>query len=187
MSRPANLRDRLQEEILIRDVQVYSIPWGDPISLPKGQSVLVASSQSLHFKITVLNMHFYLKSQDSDAISRKRIPLPSDSYNQDTPLNLDILRQQLKYIYDPEIPVNIVDLGLIYNIDIVEEGNKTEILLKMTLTSATCGMGPLLIDSIKEALLLFSMVTKVNIELIFEPKWETSMMSDQARLILGLL
>ena len=90
----------------------------------------------------------------------------------------------LKNIYDPEIPVNIYDLGLIYEIDVDAAG---EVDVRMTLTSATCPMAEFLVQSVNDEVMKVDGVNEVNVTLVFEPAWDRSMMSDEALLELGLL
>ena len=88
--------------------------------------------------------------------------------------------------YDPEIPVNIVDLGLVYNCEIKEEKGGVNILIQMTLTAPGCGMGPVIADEVKQKLLSLSGAKAVEVELVWEPQWNQDMMSDAAKLQLGL-
>lgn len=190
MFRPVHLTAQLEEEVLARDVRVYTIPWGDQITLFKGQSVLVSPASGIHFNLLIAGVPLYLLAQDSDAINRTRINLPSDDYlnNQDFCPNVSHLWQQISYIYDPEISVNIVDLGLIYSLAIKQnEAGYHSVTIKMTLTSPTCGMGPIIIQSVRDVLLLFPWVKEVHISLVFDPPWHTNMMSDKAKLMLGLI
>jgi len=89
----------------------------------------------------------------------------------------------LKTCFDPEIPVNIVDLGLVYECNI--ENNAVNI--RMTLTAVGCGMGPVLIAEVEQKIRLIKEVTDVKVELVFDPPWERSMMSDVAKLQLGMM
>ena len=97
---------------------------------------------------------------------------------------IDQIIEKLKEVYDPEIPVNIYDLGLIYNVD-VDENNKANII--MTLTAPGCPVADMLLDDTKQAALLVESVEDCHVELTFEPPWEKSMMSEEARLELGFL
>ena len=95
---------------------------------------------------------------------------------------IDLIINNLKEVYDPEIPVNIYDLGLIYNVD-VDEGNNANIV--MTLTAPGCPVVDVLIDDVTQAAQSVDGVETVNVELTFEPPWDKSMMSEEARLELG--
>jgi FeS assembly SUF system protein len=95
---------------------------------------------------------------------------------------IDQIIEKLKDVYDPEIPVNIYDLGLIYNVD-VDENNKANVI--MTLTAPGCPVADMLVDDAKQAALAVDGVDEADVELTFEPPWEKSMMSEEARLELG--
>jgi len=95
---------------------------------------------------------------------------------------IDLIIERLKDVYDPEIPVNIYDLGLIYNVDI-DETNKANII--MTLTSPGCPVADMLVEDVKQAALAVDTIEEADIELTFEPPWDKSMMSEEARLELG--
>ena len=95
---------------------------------------------------------------------------------------LDLIIERLKDVYDPEIPVNIYDLGLVYSVDI-DETNKASII--MTLTSPGCPVADMLVDDVRQAALAVDNVLEVEVELVFDPPWDKSMMSEEARLELG--
>lgn len=95
---------------------------------------------------------------------------------------IDLIIERLKDVYDPEIPVNIYDLGLIYNVDI-DENNKASIV--MTLTAPGCPVADVLVEDVRQAALAVENVTDADVELTFDPPWDKSMMSEEARLELG--
>lgn len=95
---------------------------------------------------------------------------------------LDLIIERLKDVYDPEIPVNIYDLGLVYSVDI-DETNKANII--MTLTSPGCPVADMLVDDVRQAALAVDNVMEAEVELVFDPPWDKSMMSEEARLELG--
>jgi FeS assembly SUF system protein len=95
---------------------------------------------------------------------------------------IDLIIERLKDVFDPEIPVNIYDLGLIYNVDI-DDNNKASII--MTLTAPGCPVADILVEDVRQAALAVESITEADVELTFEPPWEKSMMSEEARLELG--
>ena len=95
---------------------------------------------------------------------------------------IDLIIERLKDVYDPEIPVNIYDLGLVYNVDI-DDANKANII--MTLTSPGCPVADMLVEDVRQAALAVDTVKEVDVELTFDPPWDKSMMSEEARLELG--
>jgi FeS assembly SUF system protein len=95
---------------------------------------------------------------------------------------IDLIIERLKDVYDPEIPVNIYDLGLIYNVD-VDDANQANII--MTLTSPGCPVADMLVEDVRQAALAVENVATVDVDLTFDPPWDKSMMSEEARLELG--
>ena len=98
----------------------------------------------------------------------------------------DSVVEACRTVYDPEIPVNIVDLGLVYNTDIKEDDDGVNIMIQMSLTAPGCGMGPVIADEVKQKLSSLSGAKSVDVELVWEPQWNQDMMSDAAKLQLGL-
>ncbi|HAQ20347.1 MAG TPA: FeS assembly SUF system protein [Prolixibacteraceae bacterium] len=96
---------------------------------------------------------------------------------------IDLIIERLKDVYDPEIPVNIYDLGLIYNVDVDDETNKASII--MTLTAPGCPVADILVEDVRQAALAVDTILEADVELTFEPPWDKSMMSEEARLELG--
>ena len=131
-------------------------------------------------------MHLLLESRidskDADALGKEPEPIFEIAENENTTLENKIW-SLLRSCYDPEIPVNIVDLGLIYGIDI----DDSDIKIRMTLTAPGCGMGPIIAEDAKTRVLNLPEVKNVEIEMIFDPPWDRSMMSEQAKLELGML
>jgi FeS assembly SUF system protein len=96
---------------------------------------------------------------------------------------IDLIIERLKDVYDPEIPVNIYDLGLIYNVDVDDSSNKASII--MTLTAPGCPVADILVEDVRQAALAVENIADADVELTFEPPWDKSMMSEEARLELG--
>jgi len=176
-----------QETIkLIRDVTVVLVPLGSLITLPKDTEVTITQSLGGTYTITTPGSMYRLESKDADAIGKKTNLVFTLAENENIALE-DKIWNALRTCYDPEIPVNIVDLGLIYGIDIAPNAdNKSNVIIRMTLTAPGCGMGPIIAADAKEKVLHLPGVNSVEIELIFDPPWDRSMMSDQAKLELGL-
>ncbi|HCY43627.1 MAG TPA: FeS assembly SUF system protein [Prolixibacteraceae bacterium] len=95
---------------------------------------------------------------------------------------IDLIIERLKDVFDPEIPVNIYDLGLIYNVDI-DDSNKASII--MTLTAPGCPVADILVEDVRQAALAVDTISEADVELTFDPPWDKSMMSEEARLELG--
>ena len=140
---------------------------------------------------------FRIESHDADALGVEPEKTPADTASKATnkeELDQQIL-EQLKTVYDPEIPVNLADLGLIYSRETslicdketFKPTNNWRIDVKMTLTAPGCGMGPMLQDDVKNKLLCIKGVDEVNVELVWDPPWGHEMMSEEAKLQLGMM
>jgi probable FeS assembly SUF system protein SufT len=124
--------------------------------------------------------------KDGDALGLVVLELPD--INQTEASIEDKIQTQLRTCFDPEIPVNIVDLGLIYNTVVIPLGmNDHRVEVVMTLTAPGCGMGPVLLGEVEEKIRQILGVTDVKVDLVFDPPWDRSMMSDEAKLQLGLM
>ena len=174
--------------ILKRDCDVTEIPSGRKVTLPKGIQVRI--TQSLGGSFTVVTDDGYMaqvSGADSEAIG-KTVPstMKPPTLDPNRPLE-ELVMDQLRTCYDPEIPVNIVDLGLIYENKItpVEGGSRVDI--KLTLTAPGCGMGDVLRKDAESKIQNLPGVKEVKVELVMEPAWDQSKMSDAAKLRLGLL
>ena len=173
---------------LSRDVEVAAIPYGDRITLTAGTTVFV--TQALGGSYTAMTDHGYLvriEGQDADAIGEEpRRPLSAEDTSGKTIEQL--AWQQLATCYDPEIPVNIVDLGLVYKCEAAPgPGDGERVVVELTLTAPGCGMGDFLRQDIQQKLLAIPGVAEAQVEVVLDPPWDQSMMSDTARLQLGLM
>lgn len=171
--------------LLVRDTEVTLVPSGASIRLPKDTEVLITQSLGDSYTISVYGNLARIDAKDADAIGKKAKnileDLPADATVQDK------IWAQLHTIFDPEIPVNIVDLGLIYRCDIETLNDQTvRVLIDMTLTAPGCGMGPHIADEVKRKTLLIPEVSDAVVELVFDPPWDRSRISDVAKLQLGI-
>ena len=169
---------------LLRDVDAYIVPSGDEVRLLAGNLVRITQALGGNYTVLINGNMVQITSENADALG-----FESNTENIETPSG-DIEQQiwdQLKTCYDPEIPVNIVELGLIYDLRIeeIKEGKSVEI--KMTLTAPGCGMGPVIADDVKNKLSSLPKVLNVQVDLVWEPAWNQSMMTDAAKLELGML
>jgi len=176
--------------IVKRDVEGTLIPYGQSITLVPGTEVLVTQSLGGSFTLNVNGNLVRIEGKDADAIGKKPVLLPSEKIEVlGDGVDKDLVWEQLKTCYDPEIPVNIVDLGLIYDLSItkLEKEPGYHVGVQMTLTAPGCGMGPVLTQDVEQKLLLIPNVKKVDVVLVFDPPWNSDLMSDSAKLELGLL
>lgn len=170
-----------------RDCAVVMIPSGDEVTIPVGTVGYITQALGGSFTVFVDGNLFRIAGVDADAVGKEPVlppTLPDNATEQDVE---HLLWEQMKTVYDPEIPVNIVDLGLVYSceIDRDEHGERT-VSVQMTLTAPGCGMGDILVDDVRTKLKLVPTVSQVEVELTFDPLWNHSMMSEVARLETGM-
>jgi probable FeS assembly SUF system protein SufT len=172
-----------------REIEAKEIPSGMGITIPEG--TLLTLTQSLGGSFTVVTPYGYMarvEGKDADAIGEEPVAAGADEAAAAGRSVQDLCWDQLKTCFDPEIPVNIVDLGLVYKCDVSalpEGGNKVEV--KFTLTAPGCGMGDVLREDIKGKLLSVPGVQDADVAVLFDPPWNMSMMSDAAKLQLGMM
>ena len=171
---------------LTRDVTAIQIPFGTPHLLPKNTEVTITYALGGSYTVATLDAIYRIANQDADALGKDRVDFTTTE-NIAAPLENRVW-SILRTCYDPEIPVNIVDLGLVYGVDVTasEEADRFNITIRMTLTAPGCGMGPIITEEAKQKVLSLSEVKEVTIEMVFDPPWDRSMMSEQAKLELGL-
>jgi probable FeS assembly SUF system protein SufT len=176
---------------LSRDVEAAEIPYGGKVTLPSGTVLTIA--QALGGTFTVLTPQGYMvriAGKDADALGEDFADLAAKS----APPTLsgdrsvqDMAWDQLRTCYDPEIPVNIVDLGLVYACEVEPLDDANKVAVKFTLTAPGCGMGDYLREDIRGKLMAIPGVKEADVQVVLEPVWNQSMMSDAARLQLGLM
>ncbi len=173
---------------LSRDVKAIIIPAGEELNLRAGTSGFITQALGGSFTVYVEGNLFRIAGIDADALGKEPTPPPEVP---DDPTDADIERviwDQLKTCYDPEIPVNIADLGLIYRVEVSPMGNgERSVEVDMTLTAPGCGMGDILVQDAQEKIAIIPTVNDVRVQLVFDPPWNQSMMSEEARLQTGLL
>ncbi|MFL2988825.1 MAG: putative Fe-S cluster assembly protein SufT [Candidatus Neomarinimicrobiota bacterium] len=172
-----------------RDCNAILIPGGEKVVLVEGTHIRITQALGGDYTVYVNGNLLKVSGKDSDAIGIK----VSDNKENESPLvddnniNEKHVWDILKTCFDPEIPVNIVDLGLIYDMKLNKEVGGVEINIKMTLTAPGCGMGPVIAQDVEDKLMDLSVVTKVIVDLVWDPVWNQAMMTDSARLELGML
>jgi probable FeS assembly SUF system protein SufT len=173
---------------LSRDVEVAVIPYGDRITLTAGTTVFI--TQALGGSYTGMTDHGYLvriEGRDADAIGERPV-LPMTEADVGGRSTQDLAWDQLKTCFDPEIPVNIVDLGLVYKCEVEHvDGDGEKVRVEFTLTAPGCGMGDFLRQDVRQKLLAIPGVKEADVQVVLDPPWDQSMMSDAARLQLGLM
>lgn len=182
-----NRRER--EDVLVRrTVTVETVPSGQPVELQAGQLAQITQALGSTFTLLVDGQLMRMKGADADAIGKQppeSIAIPEDLHLDDLE---PLVREQLATCYDPEIPVNIVDLGLVYRLEFepLEDPEKVRVIIDMTLTAPGCGMGESIANEVCDKVLSLPRVGEITVNLVFDPPWDRSMMSEAAQLALGL-
>ena len=174
---------------LVRACKATIIPAGDEVTLAEGASFTIA--QSLGGSVTLRdNAGMYRVGEaELDALGEeiKQDVLKSKEDGQDSgPFSEEKVWDAMRGCYDPEIPVNIVDLGLIYDLKIEDGDAGKKISVKMTLTAQGCGMGPVIADDAKQRILALSEVESAEVDIVWDPPWNPRMISEEGKKILGL-
>jgi probable FeS assembly SUF system protein SufT len=170
-----------------RELTATAIPYGEKVPIPAGTTVYL--SQSLGGSYTVVTDMGYMvriDGKDADAIGEEVQAGPSPEEQEGKSLE-DMVWDQLKTCYDPEIPVNIVDLGLVFSDELSEVEGGRQVGVRFTLTAPGCGMGDVLKSDIEQKVSGLPGVAETDVQIAFEPVWNQSMMSEAARLQLGLM
>jgi probable FeS assembly SUF system protein SufT len=175
---------------LARDVDASVIPVGTKVTLLKDEQAYITQSLGGSYTVVVNGNMFRIDGKDADALGLEPVARPvTAGARARTKEELEKeVWNQMRTCYDPEIPVNVVDLGLIYDCQLTplaEDSYKVEV--KMTLTAPGCGMGPVLKQDVENKLISLEGVDDVNVELVWEPQWNQGMMTEAAKLQLGLM
>jgi probable FeS assembly SUF system protein SufT len=173
------------EILLSRECDAVQIPSGHPIVLPAGMSVVITQSLGGTFTVATPGGLARIDLKDADALGVdaekgiEKIKVTGDLE--------EAVWNQLKTVFDPEIPVNVVDLGLIYDCSVSATDGKTSVLVKMTLTAPGCGMGPTIAADARAKILALEGIDEADVELVWDPPWNQSMISEAGKMKLGIL
>ena len=175
--------------VLTRDCEAVTVPSGAIVTLQKGGQAVVTQALGGSFTLVVNGNMFRIAGKDADAIGREAPATPEQTTAAAAgPVDDKLLWAQMKTCYDPEIPVNVVDLGLIYDCKVTtlpEGGNRVDV--KMTLTAPGCPMAGSMAADVKSKLETVPGVTEVTVDIVWEPPWSQQMMTEAAKLQLGLM
>ena len=177
-----------QEIILKRDTDAIQIPSGNPLQLPAGTKVMVTQSLGGTYTVATPGGLARIDEKDADALGLEASTAPTPATTAVEGSLEEAVWNQLKTVFDPEIPVNVVDLGLIYECQLQhpEEG-VTKAHVKMTLTAPGCGMGPTIAADARGKILTLEGIDEAEVELVWDPAWNQSMISEAGRMKLGLV
>jgi probable FeS assembly SUF system protein SufT len=171
---------------LERDVQAIVVPSGQSMNLPAGTVGYITQSLGGSFTVFIDGSMFMILGHNADALGKEPSALPIIQEHATLKDIEQAVWNQLKNVYDPEIPVSIVELGLVYTCEVVENGEKYDVQIEMTLTAPGCGMGDVLIADAKTKIKLIEAIGQVDCELVFDPPWDKNMMSEAAQLETGM-
>lgn len=171
-----------------RDCPAVLVPQGDQVTLPAGTVGYITQALGGSFTVFVDGNLFRIAGEHADALGKEPpdpLFLPEGA---DDEAVEQLVWKQLRTCFDPEIPVNIVELGLVYDclLQRLEDGRR-KVEIRMTLTAPACGMGDILVDDVRTKVERVPTVAEADVELVFDPPWNQTMMSDAARLETGML
>lgn len=172
-----------------RDCSAVMVPQGEAVTLPAGSMGYITQALGGSYTVFVEGNLFRVAGRDADAIGKEppeQIELPQGASDSDVET---LVWKQLRTCFDPEIPINVVDLGLVYEAEVVahpDQPGQRRVDVRMTLTAPGCGMGDVLVDDVRSKLELIPTVAEADVELVFDPPWTRAMMSEAARLETGM-
>ena len=170
-----------------RDCDAVLVPQGEAVTLPAGSVGYITQALGGSWTVFVEGNLMRISGKDADAIGKEPPPpidLPEGASDDEVE---KLVWTQLRTCFDPEIPINIVDLGLVYEAAVVRgEDDRRRIEVRMTLTAPACGMGEILVEDVRGKLEMIPTVAEVDVELVFDPPWNRAMMSEVARLETGM-
>jgi len=174
--------------VISRDVDAVIVPAGTPITLKAGLAGYITQALGGSFTVYIEGNLYRIAGEQADAIGKQPIKapqLPPGATEDDV---RDLAWTQMRQCFDPEIPINIVDLGLVYGCTAsTREDGTRRLSVMMTLTAPGCGMGEVLVQDVREKLELIPTVSEADVQLVFDPPWSQSMMSEAARLQTGMM
>jgi probable FeS assembly SUF system protein SufT len=174
--------------ILQRDVEAIMVPAGIPVTLRADKTGFITQALGGSFTVYIEGNLFRIAGKDADALGKEAMigpELPPDATDEDVK---KLVWDQMRACYDPEIPINIVELGLVYSCEITRDDDGRRVAdIKMTLTAPGCGMGEVLVQDVKDKVELVPTLKRADVELVFDPPWNQSMMSETARLQTGMM
>ena len=181
----------MREEVVVsRTAEAVMIPSGERVLVPQGaRATITQSLGGTYTLITDRGLMVRISGKEVEAIGKTPAEVPQVAENEDVTIDKieSLVWEQLKTCYDPEIPVNIVDLGLVYLCEVKPAEDGADVKIKMTLTAPGCGMGPVLAGDVRHKVESLPGVKHAEVEVVFDPVWDRSMMSDAAKLQLGMM
>ncbi|WP_269524684.1 putative Fe-S cluster assembly protein SufT [Coraliomargarita parva] len=178
-----------EDRILTREVEATLIPQGTPMPLPEGEPVTITHRLGGNYTVMTSNGMYRIKGVDGDALGEEITDeIKKTDAAHSGPPDRDALWESIKKVFDPEIPVNIVDLGLVYSLEVNEQldgGYKID--MQMTLTAPGCGMGPAIAEDAKYQLEGVPGVSEAQVDIVWDPPWNQDMITEEGKMVLGLI
>ena len=172
---------------LQRDVEVISIPFGKTISLPEDSVVSVMQAKGSSVSVAFEGRLYLVEGANLDALGLEALPRPTLHEDASDEEIEQFVWDQLRTCYDPEIPIDVVELGLIYRCELTRLDDQSyRADIDMTLTAPGCGMGDYLVADVRSKVMNLPVISDVQVELTFDPPWTRDMMSETAQLALGV-
>ena len=177
------------EKTLLRDCEAVRIPSGEPTTLTAGTRVIITQALGGSYTVETEVGLARISAKDGDALGLEVAQEPAaPSVVSNVPVDEKAVWDQLRTCYDPEIPVNIVDLGLVYDCTVTpQEGKGSKVDVKMTLTAPGCGMGPTIAAEARQKVMSVPGVEDADVELVWDPPWNQAMISEVGKMKLGLI
>ena len=180
------------DRIVSHDCPATVVPSGESIFIPAGATVSITHRLGGNFTVLWAMGMARISGANANAIGETVKPLeptPASSEGPSGPPDEQKIWDQLKTVYDPEIPVNIVDLGLVYSLDVVatDEPGRYRADVQLTLTAPGCGMGPAIAEDARMRAMEVPGITEANVELVWDPPWNQDMISEEGKMELGLI
>ena len=173
--------------VVNREVRAVIVPAGQEVKLKPGQAGYITQALGGSFTVYLEGNLFRIAGEDADAIGQEAVKPPELPPNATVEDVRKLAWEQMRSCYDPEIPINIVDLGLVYECEVRENEDGTRTVeAQITLTAPGCGMGDILVDDVRDKLERIPTVRAAHVQLTFDPPWNQSMMSEAARLQTGM-
>jgi len=173
--------------VVSREVRALIVPAGQEVRLKPGQAGYITQALGGSFTVYLEGNLFRIAGEDADAIGQEVAAPPELPPNANEDDVKKLAWEQLRTCYDPEIPINIVDLGLVYECEVRQNDDGTRTIeVKITLTAPGCGMGDMLVDDVRDKIQRIPTVREALVTLTFDPPWNQSMMSEAARLQTGM-
>lgn len=181
---------RLQQEktTTTRTVQARCVPSGEQIEVPAGTTVTITQALGSSFSVIAGGQLVRIDGADADAIGRA-VPPPPPTLAKGASIEeaKELVWETLKTCYDPEIPIDIVELGLVYRCDLEpQEDGRFKVEIDMTLTAPGCGMGEVIANEVADKVLALPAIAQVDVQMVFDPPWDRYRLSEVARLALGM-